>query len=116
MPTLYTALLAQHHPDRHRASLPKADDESEPESPFVPEHALLKSALLEDISSSRLLDGPAKRRIGIIGAGFSGLCAGYELESLGYDVHVYEARDRVGGRVDSIRGFAGKDVVEGGAE
>jgi monoamine oxidase len=116
MPTLYTALLAQHHPDHHRASLPKAEEESESESPLVPEHALLKSALLEDISSSGLLEGPAKKRIGVIGAGFSGLCAAYELESLGYDVHVYEARDRVGGRVDSIRGFAGKDVVEGGAE
>jgi len=116
MPTLYTALLAQHRPDRRRASLPNGEEEHASESQLVPQHALLKSALLEDSSGDILRDGYAKRRIGIIGAGFSGLCAAYELESLGYDVHVYEARDRVGGRVDSIKGFAGKEVVEGGAE
>ncbi len=39
------------------------------------------------------------RRVIIIGAGFSGLAAAYELSCVGYDVTVLEARDRVGGRV-----------------
>jgi monoamine oxidase len=35
----------------------------------------------------------------IIGAGASGLVAGLELEALGHEVTIFEARDRIGGRV-----------------
>ena len=40
-------------------------------------------------------------RIGIIGAGVSGLRAAQLLLEKGYNVEVYEARDRIGGRVCS---------------
>ena len=39
----------------------------------------------------------------IIGAGMSGLSAGSELERLGYEIHVLEARDRIGGRIHTNR-------------
>ena len=38
-------------------------------------------------------------RIVVIGGGFSGLAAAYELTKAGYDVTVVEARNRVGGRL-----------------
>lgn len=39
-----------------------------------------------------------KWRIGIVGAGFAGLISARELERLGHEVSVIEARDRIGGR------------------
>jgi monoamine oxidase len=50
----------------------------------------------------------------IVGAGFAGLAAAEELARSGAEVEVFEARDRVGGRVWSVP-FAGA-VVERGAE
>ncbi|MGO1472882.1 MAG: flavin monoamine oxidase family protein [Flaviflexus sp.] len=37
-------------------------------------------------------------KIGIVGAGFSGLITARELERLGHEVEIFEARDRLGGR------------------
>jgi monoamine oxidase len=39
----------------------------------------------------------------VLGAGISGMTAGYELTKLGYDVRIIEARDRVGGVNWSVR-------------
>ncbi|HJS93382.1 MAG TPA: NAD(P)/FAD-dependent oxidoreductase [Solirubrobacteraceae bacterium] len=50
----------------------------------------------------------------VVGAGFAGLAAADELVRSGAEVEVFEARDRVGGRVWSVP-FAGA-VVERGAE
>jgi monoamine oxidase len=58
---------------------------------------------------------PGKRII-VIGAGFSGLAAAYELVSAGYDVTVYEARNRVGGRVITFTDMVPNKYVEGGGE
>jgi protoporphyrinogen oxidase len=43
----------------------------------------------------------------------AGLCAAYELSGLGYDVVVYEARNRVGGRVERVVDFAKGKLAEG---
>ena len=44
------------------------------------------------------------RSIVILGAGIAGLVAAYELRRAGWNVTVLEARDRVGGRVWTVRG------------
>lgn len=44
------------------------------------------------------------RTVVILGAGIAGLVSAYELSRAGYRVKVIEARDRVGGRVWTIRG------------
>jgi len=44
-----------------------------------------------------------KKTIIIVGAGVSGLCAGYELRRAGYKVIILEASQRVGGRVETWR-------------
>ena len=43
------------------------------------------------------------KKIGIVGAGLSGLVAGYELTMSGYDVIILEANNRIGGRVLTVR-------------
>jgi monoamine oxidase len=52
----------------------------------------------------------------IVGAGFSGLAAGYELQSAGYAVTLLEARNRIGGRVLTFRDLVNGKTVEGGGE
>jgi monoamine oxidase len=52
----------------------------------------------------------------VIGAGFSGLAAAYELSRAGYTVTVVEARNRVGGRVLSFSDLVPGKNVEGGGE
>ena len=56
------------------------------------------------------------KKVIIVGAGISGLVAGYDLTVAGYDVTILEARDRIGGRVLTIRSpFLNEHYVEGGA-
>ncbi|HMO25278.1 MAG TPA: FAD-dependent oxidoreductase [Tepidisphaeraceae bacterium] len=55
-------------------------------------------------------------RVAIIGAGFAGLACGHELRAAGYDVSIFEARNRVGGRVLSFSDFVPGKNVEGGGE
>ena len=49
------------------------------------------------------------RSVVILGAGIAGLVSAYELQKAGYNVTVLEARDRVAGRVWTVRGG---DTVE----
>jgi protoporphyrinogen/coproporphyrinogen III oxidase len=39
----------------------------------------------------------------VVGAGLSGLTAGYRLQQAGWDVNVFEATDTPGGRVQTVR-------------
>jgi monoamine oxidase len=55
-------------------------------------------------------------RVVVIGAGFAGLTAAYELSRAGADVTVLEARNRIGGRVISFRDLVPNGTMEGGAE
>jgi monoamine oxidase len=56
------------------------------------------------------------RHVIVVGAGFAGLSAAYELKSVGYRVTVLEGQKRVGGRVESRRDVVPGHVMEGGAE
>jgi monoamine oxidase len=52
----------------------------------------------------------------ILGAGISGLCAAYELNKKGIETTILEARDRIGGRIHTIREpFADGQYAEAGA-
>ena len=56
------------------------------------------------------------KTVTVIGAGMAGLSAAYDLHQAGWKVIVLEARDRVGGRVYSLRNFSNGLVAEGGGE
>lgn len=55
-----------------------------------------------------------KKRIVIIGAGLSGLSAAKHLDSERYEIIVLEARDKIGGRIETIYSQGG-DIIEMGA-
>ncbi len=59
---------------------------------------------------------PARGRVVILGGGLAGLTAAHELERAGFATQLIEARDRLGGRVHTIRDFADDQHGESGAE
>lgn len=60
--------------------------------------------------------GSARARVIVVGAGFAGLACAYELLAAGYDVRVFEARGRVGGRVMTLPSLVPGKPVEAGGE
>lgn len=69
-----------------------------------------------DASTSPSRGTTPDHHVAVIGGGLAGLTAAYWLTRAGVGVAVYEARDRVGGRCWSARGFAGGQVAEHGGE
>lgn len=118
MPTLYTSLRARH---RHKLvppepPLPKSEVFAAPARMTLLQGARQLSAPeTTEVTEATAIPKPTRRVI-VIGAGFAGLCAAYELRGLGYDVKVYEARSRVGGRVQSLDNFVTGKIAEGGGE
>jgi len=55
-------------------------------------------------------------RVAVIGAGLAGAAAAYQLHRVGVHVELYEARERLGGRCWSARGFADDQIAEHGGE
>ncbi|MFN0051495.1 MAG: FAD-dependent oxidoreductase, partial [Planctomycetales bacterium] len=74
------------------------------------------SGILVSSSHSRAAQGTAGKKIIIIGAGMAGVAAAYELQFLGYEVQVVEARDRLGGRAHTLDRFIKNKTVEAGGE
>jgi monoamine oxidase len=62
------------------------------------------------------MNASGNRTVTVIGAGLAGLSAAYDLHRAGWRVTVLEARDRVGGRVHSVRSFSNGLVAEAGGE
>jgi monoamine oxidase len=57
---------------------------------------------------------PKNIKVSVVGAGFAGLFCGWLLNHLGFNVKVYEASDRIGGRVHSINRKG--ELIEAGGE
>src|SRR5262245_56421559 len=70
--------------------------------------------LLDTLRGGLHGDGP-RRHVVIVGAGIAGLTAGMLLKEAGHKVTILEARNRLGGRIYTYRGFAGKMYGEFGA-
>lgn len=70
--------------------------------------------LLHSPAAAEPLDLPRGngRKVAILGAGIAGLVSAYELSRAGWDVEVIEARERVGGRVWTVR--RGDRIVQTG--
>jgi monoamine oxidase len=121
MPTFYLALRAKHGRPRP-ASLEKLPAytkaiaarspvvPTEPEPEFIPPMAGV-SALRETPKHRR-----RRAKVIVVGAGLAGLSAAYELAHKGFYVTVYEARNRVGGRVWSRTDIVKGKTLEAGGE
>jgi len=77
--------------------------------------AMRALGLLAGSTSRRfeLAGGGAGKRIIILGAGLAGMTCAYELEKLGYECVLLEARARSGGRCWSVRGGDAHQEIEG---
>src|SRR5579862_4855768 len=69
--------------------------------------------LCDQLCAAQEAKGP---RVVVIGAGLSGLACADELSYLGYRVTVVEARNRLGGRVESRADLVQNKIVEAGGE
>jgi monoamine oxidase len=73
-----------------------------------------------DPSTSAAAGGPTPSphdaRVVVVGAGLAGVTAAYRLTGAGVPVRLFEARDRLGGRCWSSRGWADGQIAEHGGE
>lgn len=76
----------------------------------------LAGTFLSSCGKMETIKPNSKKRIGIIGAGISGLHAAYQLSQNGdYEVEILEASDKIGGRIMSVQGFDSTQMIEAGA-
>lgn len=86
-----------------------------------PTSTLTRRSVLQGLAAAPLLSaaGPLRAQnrtdVIVIGAGLSGLNAALLLESAGLSVKVLEGRNRIGGRVESLRNIPGNPEVGGTA-
>jgi monoamine oxidase len=90
-------------------------------APTTASHALTRRALIKGIAAAGLVSAlprPARAahagRVAIIGGGIAGLSALHHLIEAGVDVHLYEARPRLGGRMFTQRPAQGIAFEVGG--
>ena len=89
--------------------------------PSRPTPTISRRSVLKAMTAAPLLaaSGPVralnKSDVIVIGAGLSGLNAALLLESAGLNVKVLEGRNRIGGRVESLRNIPGNPEVGGTA-
>lgn len=94
--------------ERVRRSLAKQDQ--------VRADGLTPDWFLRNRALGALCIRPTGARVAVVGAGYAGLMAAWYLVQCGVDVTVYEAGDRIGGRVQTDRRFVAPHLVEAGAE
>jgi monoamine oxidase len=107
MPQLYARL-------HRRFRRPSREDDGVTRREMLQASLAAAAGLL--LSERTTLFGQTGRRVVVVGAGFSGLTAAFELSRAGYEVTVVEARGRVGGRVVSLADVVPGKNVEGGGE
>lgn len=87
----------EHHPDAWRFKWPNTADFN------FDYYRLLSDAGKADRGIGVAPAKPARPKIAIVGAGVAGLVAARELFRSGYkDIHIFEASERIGGRLHSI--------------
>ncbi|MEM7023258.1 MAG: NAD(P)/FAD-dependent oxidoreductase [Pseudomonadota bacterium] len=70
--------------------------------------ALTAAASFPDLSFAHQGRPP---RVVVVGAGIAGLCAGYHLKKAGIDAKIFEARRRLGGRIFTVEGAVGDELI-----
>ena len=79
--------------------------------------ALGAAVMLSGYGRAQAAAKPASdARVVIVGAGLAGVSAAYQLHRVGVTAHVYEARDRLGGRCWTSMGWADGQIAEHGGE
>jgi monoamine oxidase len=78
--------------------------------------AAIGAGLFLSNSLARSATRAAGKRVIVIGGGFGGMSAAWELHQAGYEVVLIEARDRFGGRVRTLDRFIKDKTVEAGGE
>ncbi|XLP20950.1 flavin monoamine oxidase family protein [Bacillus toyonensis] len=92
------------------------------EKKYIKKNEKLATSMMLELRDPFLhLDGlpspSSSPKIVIVGAGLAGLACAYRLKQAGYTATIYEANERVGGRVHTRRGdFADDQFVEAGGE
>ena len=52
-----------------------------------------------------------RKKVAIVGSGCSGIAALWALKSTGHEVHLYEAKDRLGGHTNTVSFKHGEKTV-----